>query len=441
MNPKDIATKYGASFTPPEPSDFHALASKYGATYNPPQPIQTQTQPQMPLASSSSENFGQNLMTSMKDVGTGFVKGAISGVRSVAQTLQGTGQKLIAGFSGQPLSQVEQNTGFQSLNDNSAMGQGVSQSLAPTNRGEQFGGGLETGMELAIPFSEGTAEKLIAKGKSAYEGFQAGREAKATADATGKITEMISPKATAKEAKLAQTQGRLVPSKEPTLFRAGTEGTITPSKKTLSASETIQKNIPNASEMKPTELYSAVDKNISDTATKLRPQMEATPIKPETIDKINSDWEALKKSQMAEAPATEEANVAKRQAKFESLLRKSGSGTHADLWDTAIAYDNSIPDAVKKANLYSSESLQLQKDEWLQNRQILSDAMGKSNIPEFKQMSDMYEAKNGLLSKAKVNEAQMSKINQFLKDNPKVSAALGGATIYEVAKHLGIPLP
>ena len=56
-------------------------------------------------------------------------------------------------------------------------------------------------------------------------------------------------------------------------------------------------------------------------------------------------------------------------------------------------------------------------------------------------MSNMYEAKNGLLSKVKVNKAQISKINQFLKDNPKVSAVLGGATIYEIAKHLGIPIP
>lgn len=265
-------------------------------------------------------------------------------------------------------------------------------------------------------------------------------EKTASAD-NAKIQESISPKPTAKQAKLAQSEGRLVPATEPTMFKAGTEGKILPSQKTISATETIQKNIPGAAKMNPTELYTALDKKITETATNLRPQMEQTPIKPETVQKINDDWATLKKQQMEDAPATEEPNVSKRQAKFESLLKKSGSETHADLWDTAIKYDKSIPDTVKKANSLSSESLQLQKQEWLDNRQILSDAIEKNSKPEFKQMSDMHEAQNGLNSKAKVEGAKMSKINQFLKDNPKVSVALGGASVYEVMKHLGIPLP
>ncbi len=169
--------------------------------------------------------------------------------------------------------------------------------------------------------------------------------------------------------------------------------------------------------------------------------MEQTPIQSETIQKINDDWTALKKTQMAEAPATEEANVAKRQAKFESLLQKSGNESHADLWDTAIKYDESIPDSVKKATSLSPESIQLQKQEWLDNRQILSDAMEKSSRPEFKQMSDMYNAKEGILSKTKVDKALPSKINQFLKDNPKVYSVIKGTVIYETLKGLGIHLP
>jgi hypothetical protein len=266
-------------------------------------------------------------------------------------------------------------------------------------------------------------------------------ESRGLAKDTQKIQEMISPKPTVKQAKIAQTEGRLVQGKEPTLFKAGTEDKILPTKKSVEATDLIQKSIPGASKMSEGELYKAVDENISNTAKKLRPQMEQTPIKPETIQKINDDWTELKKSQMEEAPATEEANVAKRQAKFESLLQKSGSGNHADLWDTAINYDNSIPEAVKKANSLSSESLQLQKEEWLQNRKILGDAIGKTNIPEFKQMASMYEAKNGLLSKAKVNGARMSRVNEFLKRNPNLARFFGGVTMYEIAKHVGLPLP
>lgn len=365
-----------------------------------------------------------------------FVKSAISAPVDI-----------VRGFMGKAPS--TDNTNFptiqsQAFQKTSDVFEGTKSPLRATAEitGQTVGGAADVlGMEGLLRGGGKLVEKGIGKIDQGYQTYKAGKEIKTAVNSTGKIAEMISPKATVKEAKLAQTQGRLVQGKEPTLFRAGTEDKILPSKKTVSASETIVKNIPNAQKMSPGDLYKAVDKNITETAQKLRPQMEATPIKPETVQKINDDWSTLKKTQMADAPATEEANVLKRQGKFETILKKSGSGSHADLWDTAINYDNSIADNVKKANSLSSESLQLQKDEWLQNRKILSDAIEKTSKPEFKQMSDLYEAKNGLISKAKVNEAQMSKVNQFLKNNPKVAAVLGGATVYEVAKHLGIPLP
>ncbi len=203
-------------------------------------------------------------------------------------------------------------------------------------------------------------------------------------------------------------------------------------------------NIPNASEMSPSKLYTAIDNKITETATKLRPQMEATPIKPQTVEKINSDWESLKKSQIDNAPATEEANVAKRQAKFEATLKKSGSGNHADLWDTRINYDNSIAENVKKANINSPESLQLQKEEWLQNRKILSDAindnvsgMGKVSQKAFSDMTNMYEARNGILSQTKATTTIQPSIASELYNSPtgKVIRNIGklgiGAGLYE----------
>lgn len=405
------------------PFDMNTPPAQLGTLPNPNQ--------QMPILTNPQGGFG----TALKDEVVGASKDLIGTARDTAGLLQTIGKKSLGLLTG------TKPQGIASLDNSTPEGKGVSDMLASKSRGEQTGKVLSAAGQIVAPFAGGNAEKLIAKGKSVYEGFQAGREAKASEEAATKIADTISPKATIKQAKIAQSEGRLVEAKEPTLFKLGTEGKILPSKKTLSSAETINKNIPGASKMKPTELFKAVDENISKTAKALRPQMEQTPIKPETIQKINDDWTAIKKAQLAEAPATEEANVAKRQVKFESLLQKSGNQSHADLWDTAIKYDDSIPERVKQATSISDESLQLQKEEWLQNRQVLSDAIEKSSKPEFKQMSDMYNAKNGLLSKAKVNGAQMSKVNQFLHDHPKVSAALGGASIYEIAKHIGIPLP
>ncbi len=387
--------------------------------------------PSLPLLTNPNGGFG----TALKDVAVGAGKSLVSGGRDLAGMVQGLGQDVLRTTTGSAPQ------GIQSISNDNPVGQQVSQQLQAKSRGEQVGKVLETGAELGAGFASKGGQQAVTMAQEGVNAYKAGQEAKLATKEGSKITEMISPKPTVKEAKLATTQGRFVEGKKPTMFRAGTEDTIAPSQKTMSASQTIQKNIPNASKMSPSELYTAVDKNIGDTATKLRPQMQATPIKPATIEKINTDWEALKKSQIADAPATEEVNVAKRQAKFESLLKKSGSSSHADLWDTAIKYDDSIPENVKRATSLSPESYQLQKQEWLDNRQILSDAMDKSSRPEFKAMSDMYNAKTGLLSKAKVDKAQISKVNQFLKDNPKTAKVLGGVTIYEVAKKLGLPLP
>ena len=436
------------------------LIDYLGNTPKPTHPIAPIEPPKapLPLASKASGSFGKNLLTSAKDVGTGLLKFGVGVARDTAGMLQGAGQRLIAGFSGGAfdkegnptprLEEVRRTTGFKSLNDSTPEGAGVASTLESKNRGEQVGNVLGTVASFVTPLAGGNAEALYSKGKKMYNTFQAGREAKATANATSKVTEMITPKPTPTQVKIAQSEGRLVEGKDPTLFKAGTDDRIIPSKKTLSATDTVVQKIPNASKMKPAELDKAVKAEISKESEALRPQMQATPIKPETIQKINTDWEALKKAQIQVADATEEANVIKLQKQFEERLQKSGSSNHNDLWETRVKYDDSIPESVKKAHSMSPESLQNKKEIWLQNRKILSDAitdiengMGEVASKPFKEMSNLYEARNSLLSKAKLDKAQMSKINQFLADNPTAAKVLGGATLYGILRKLGVPLP
>lgn len=291
---------------------------------------------------------------------------------------------------------------------------------------------LRTGITKGVPLVK-RGVNALSETRTAMRGAGAVGD---TINQTGKISDMIAPKPTNTQAKLAQSEGRIIAGKEPTLLRSGTPDTVIPSSKTRSASETIVNAIPNASKMTPQELYTAVDNHIGTTAKALRPQMDATPIKPQTIQKINDEWTTLKKTQMVNAPATEEVNVAKRQAKFESLLKKSGNENQGHLWDTRIVYDDSVPTAVKKATSQSSESLQLQREEWLQNRAILNNAindtklgMGTKSQRAFSEMTDMYEAKTGLQSKAKIEtKAQSSKITQFAKKHPVITATVVGET-------------
>jgi hypothetical protein len=259
---------------------------------------------------------------------------------------------------------------------------------------------------------------------------------------TAKLTEMISPKMTSKETKLAQSQGRIVAGKEPTMFKSGTDDTVIPTDKIAKATQTIQREIPNASKLAPSELHTALDARTTDMAEKLKPEMQNTPVKPETIDKINSDWQSLKKEQQGNIYTPSDVNVKRMQSDFEQKFVKSPSDNMDQLWDKAKAYDNSVPDNIKKANSLSSESLQAKKEIWLQNRGILRDAitdakngMGETAGNAFSDMHDMYNAKENLLSKAKIEKAQSSKIVQWAKDHPYIAGTIAGT----VAGSTGIP--
>ena len=271
-----------------------------------------------------------------------------------------------------------------------------------------------------------------------------------TADELQKIKDTISPKPTAKEAKLATDQGRLIKGQDPTLFKAGTPDQIATSPQQLQSTMTIHRLIPDAANIDEPTLHAALDEKIADTAQKLKPQMEATPIKPETVQKITDDWTNLKKTQMQTADATDEPNVLKSQKQFEAILKKSSSGNMNDLWDSAKVYDASVPDNVKSANSISSESLQNKKAIWMQNRSILRNAindsengLGKTSQQAFSDMKDMYEAQNGIMSKAKIEtEAAPSKFSQLADSKPVKIAEqtgrvlLGGAGVYETGKKL-----
>ncbi len=178
--------------------------------------------------------------------------------------------------------------------------------------------------------------------------------------------------------------------------------------------------------------------------------MQATPIQEETVQKITDDWSALKTAQKADAYLPDNVNVDKLQADFEQRLQKSANENMNDLWDTRKAYDASVPSNVKSATDMSSDALQAKKQIWIQNRQILSDAindtqngMGATSQDAFKEMNSMYDAQKGILSKAKVVSgkapSKLSTIKSAIKEHPVIStgAALGADKILKKTTGIG----
>lgn len=261
--------------------------------------------------------------------------------------------------------------------------------------------------------------------------------------ASSKIQDIISPKLTAKETKLALKEGRIVAGQDPTLLQDGTPDSVIPSKETARAAQTVKTNIPNAENMKPQELYTALKNKIGSVAKSLTPKMKKVDITPETVNKITNDWTALKEKQLSNPYTSSSANVEKLQEQFEGFLQKSKAGNLNDLWDTAKAYDASVPSSVKNATSLSSDVLQAQKSMWLQNRGILKGAINSSSVglgkvsqKAFEGMTDMYNAQEGIMSKIKVGtEAKPSKLLQFAKEHPYITGSIVGGA----ATATGIP--
>lgn len=291
--------------------------------------------------------------------------------------------------------------------------------------------------------------QVVDKTKSTVNALVENRQVGKLKNELLKVEEKITPKPTVKEAKLAQSQGRLVKGKDPTLLRGGTPDVVIPTDKTLRASETIVREIPNASKLKDPELYTALEGRTKQIAENLKPEMQKVSIKPETVEQITTKWENLKTKQASDPYLSRDVDITKLQEDFEFRLQNSKAGTMDDLWDTAKAYDDSVPSNVKSANELSSESLQNKKEIWLQNRAILRDAindtengMGEASRQPFKDMHDMYNAKESLQTKAKIEtRTKASLVKQWIKKNPWIALPIGYKIGKEIEEATGLNIP
>ena len=398
----------------------------------------------------AGENIVSGIQKSSEQMQQGQQQGGLKGLgtflsgtaRAAARTVGGVAQAAFAPITEAPIVKPALEKAGEAISNIPGVTSVAQKGMELARKHPEIAKDIQNIVDTATLGIGKTAEKPLAEaGKIAGEKgvkkissiFEKAAEKSVTRTAekeTALITEKIMPKATIKEAKLAEMQGRLVKAKEPTLFKAGGLDVVSPSSKVEKAAQTIKKYIPEASKLDEPTLYTSLDNKTGEIARNLKPEMKKVVIGEPTVKKITTDWENLKKSQIEAAPATEEANVLKRQSRFESFLKTSKSETMDDLWDTRKVYDDTVHENVKRANELSSESLQMQKDEWLQNRNILNEAindastgLGKTSKEAFSDMTDMYTAKTNLLTKAKVEtKIKPSKIRQFFQSGKGKSA-------------------
>lgn len=311
--------------------------------------------------------------------------------------------------------------------------------------------GETAGNILAIEGGVRTAKNIGSQTKEALSSLESkkqiaaeGKKIASTGEDLMAIKKKIQPKPTAKEARLAMEQGRLYEGTEGSLFKEGKPGGIAASEQQARSVNTIKKYVPDAGSLDPNTLYTEIKNNVGEISKKLKPEMQKVPIKPETVSKMAEDWKALKAEQSG--PFAPKGVIKPMQAHFEEVLKSVKSGTIDDIWEAAKKYDDSVPDRVKNATELSDSVLQTQKDIWLDNRRILRDAindmengLGQISRQAFAEMRDLYEAQNGLLTKAIVETvgkpSGIQKVIEKYKTPLKVGAGVvGGAGALEVAR-------
>lgn len=290
------------------------------------------------------------------------------------------------------------------------------------------------------------------------------------ADTLDNLTDKIAPNMNTAETRTALNEGRITRSSQGSISKAlfgQAPDTVQQSDEVLQAANTIRNNIPGAAKMDDAQLYSALDKGVAAKAQAIRPALEATPVNVKTLGGIQDAWATTKASQAEDVGFANMPGSKVAQTKFQNIVDDLNLGskdpvtgkflsaktpTVADIWDARINYDASIPANVKNATDLSSESLQYQKTMWLQNRSILNDAIHESvggldteSQQAFSEMSDMYTAKQNILTKvekpAESGAGIMGKGGKFSLKRVGVNAAGAAATAWiggSILKKVGV---
>ena len=168
--------------------------------------------------------------------------------------------------------------------------------------------------------------------------------------------------------------------------------------------------------------------------------------KPSMVDMALDSWNRIKKKQQNEPEFLDFPSNAAFQQRFENYLDEIRKGsdekTLDDLWEIRKAYDNSIPARIKQANDMAPIQSQVQKDMWLENRRILNDlindtarGLGEESRQAFKDMSDLYTARENITSKVKLDTKGepgfLGKTGEFIKGGVQQAVPFGaGALIF-----------
>lgn len=271
----------------------------------------------------------------------------------------------------------------------------------------------------------------------------------------GRAEELVTPELNLKNFREAAGQGLAVRESKKA-WRGMAPDKIDLNQRLLNAKQTLAEKFPNLLKMDDVELPKQIDNEIGIIAKAIKPAFEQIKISTDIKGKIKETWEKIKRGQ-SKNPDFSFAGVNTMQKNFENeimpkLMEKfkdaKGKFREAnlnDIWELVKGYDKSVPDRVKNATDVTSDSrLLVQKEAWLQNRELLRDTIDSlaetmkdlNAKKSFKQMSDLYQAKEVILKNLKPNKGGEGRIKRAAKFTAKslLPAGVVGYGVNEAMK-------
>ena len=312
-------------------------------------------------------------------------------------------------------------------------------SKGAVKKGEQF---IEAGLRTEKALARGVEEAAEAASRAIREKISSTpipkiKEFLNLKTADEKIQALISPRLLRKEKMKAIKEGRVKEARQSFIFGRQADEII-PDDAVVRSSETIKRLIESPELKTQFELHDAMVDKVNDIAKTLRPELAKVRIDKSIMARAEKAWKGLKKQQLDSPLFAEHKGAGKKvQERFERVLtglKDKKKGNFDNIWDSRIDWDNFFPDSVKTATPDSPTIRQLQKDMWLEGRQVFNDLLKEHSgklagrvKTDFSDMSDLYGAIKNIEKNADIDVKGKSGVLKQVLTGVAKGAGLAGA--------------
>lgn len=257
-----------------------------------------------------------------------------------------------------------------------------------------------------------------------------------TEKAVEAVVDIAKPKMTKKEIMRAIEEGRVTRTGNVQKF-FGKPDVVRAEGRVQNAARTVVNEIPDVQNLTDVEVANLAKRRVAEISKELEPKLKNVPVAENIKETVIDSYINTAKNFPQEYPILSEQQIKNISKNFEDIIVELGDANNTDdLWKAVQKYDDSVKRNVKLATSQSPETLQTQKDIWLENRRILRDALDEAVAladqdvaSEFKKMSDLYTVRENIINNAEFAKGSGKLTKALMRQGGIQAAGLVGAGV------------